>query len=165
MQCEYLEQTGDQPETVTLNVPKFEKWEVVFRDEQELYEHTFSHGRPEFIYIDHGGGLQKFNLNYRGKPCPILQEADTFALFKMFDRCVHPTSGRTFQEWEAEGKPYLIRWEELGLWAAVKEEQQRFIIEFEPLESGNEQQIDIYFVYENYYLESTHNGSKFTFSK
>ena len=81
----------------------------------------------------------------------------------MFDRCVHPASSKTYAEWQADYKPYLLRWEELGLWGQVKEGQERFIIEFEPLEYGNEQQIEIYFVYENFYLESNHAGSKFTF--
>ena len=165
VQCEYLEQTGDQPEHITLNIPKFERWLVTLKDEVDVYEHTFRYGRPEFIYISHDGDLAKFNFNYRGKACPALQNADTFALFKMFDRCVHPSSSRTYEQWNRENRPYLLRWEELGLWGQVKEEQERFIIEFEPLEYGYEQQIEIYFVYENYYLESNHTGSKFTFTK
>ena len=165
VQCEYLEQTGDQPEHITLNIPKFERWDVILTETAEVYEHTFRHGRPEFIYISHAGELTQFTFNYRGKACPALQNADSFAFFKMFDRCVHPASSKTYAEWQADDKPYLLRWEELGLWGQVKEEQERFIIEFEPLEYGNEQEIEIYFVYENFFLESNHAGSKFTFVK
>jgi hypothetical protein len=163
IQCEYLQETGDQAEHISLNLPKFELWEIPLTTDRVVFEHTFTHGRPQFVYIRHGGDLKRFSMSYRGKACPALLNADVFALFKMFNRCVHPSSIRTFREWVDDAKPYLIRWEELGLWAQTKENLDRFIVEFEVLDFGNEQGIDVYFVYENFFLESTHNHTKFTF--
>jgi hypothetical protein len=163
IQCEYLQETGDQAEHISMNLPKFELWSLPLTTDQTVFEHTFTHGRPQFVYIVHHGDLKRFSMSYRGKACPALLNADVFALFKMFNRCVHPSSIRTFREWVDDAKPYLIRWEELGLWAQTKENAERFIVEFEVLESGNEQEIDVYFVYENFFLESTHNHTKFTY--
>ena len=81
----------------------------------------------------------------------------------MFNRCIHKTSARTFQDWVADGKPYLIRWEELGSWGTLSENQNRFLVDFEPLSVNDCTYIHVFYVYENYFLQSTENLTKFTF--
>ena len=157
-----MTQQKDQSDEHILSVPKFKQFTISAPEMNKPYIHSLTQGRPNFIYIEHDG-LKKFGLNYRDDQCPVLLNADVFSLFKMFNRCIHKTSARTFQDWLADGRPYLIRWEELGSWGTVDENQNRFIIDFELLE-GDCTFVHVYYVYENHFLQSTENATKFTFA-
>jgi hypothetical protein len=164
IQCDYLGYDGvDQPEHISLNVPKFEHWMIDLSQGDTLFEKTFQYGRPQSIFISHGGDLQKFTFNYRGTACPVLLNSDVFSMFKMFNRCAHASSTKTFKDWLSDNNPYLFRWEELGLWGQVDDGADQFTLEFEVFGPGAEQVVDIYFIYENYYLESNDTSTKFTF--
>ena len=81
----------------------------------------------------------------------------------MIHRNIHPGSSLTFQEWNDEKRPYLIRAEELGIWGQTKEWLDRYVLEFEVLEQSASAPIQIYYVYEHYSLEDTHYKSKFAY--
>ena len=160
--CEYMGQTGDESEEHILHVPKLFKFQV--QPTLTIQQHTLTEGRPTYIYIVHDG-LKRFGLSYRDNQCPVLIQADTFDFFKMFQRSIHETSKQNFRDWQNEGSPFLIRWEELGQWGGVQENQTRFMLDFEPLEVETTCTfINVFYVYENHYLRSTEMSTKFTFA-
>jgi hypothetical protein len=160
--CEYMSVPPDHTEESIIKCPKFVRFRVQAPEQNKVFSHTLNHGRPTAIYIEHDG-LQKFNFLYRGKGCPALANADRFDLFKMFNRVIPRSSPVLFQEWIDNGYPYLLRWEELANWGQIDEGMNRFNIEFESLlQTDACSEINIYFIYENQFLYSSEESTKFT---
>jgi len=160
--CEYLKSPLDQIEKLYFGAPLTKKVSVPSPALGKVETFQLSHGRPEFILIEHDG-LREFSFFYRDDPCPVLEVADRFSLYKMFNRCIPVRNVTKFEDWVKDGCPFLIRWEELGMWRTVTEQQERFILEFVP-RAGTFTKIDVTFIYENHFLISDkERGSKFTF--
>ena len=160
--CEYMSAPEDNVEECVINCPKFVRFQIQAPELNNVYMHTLNHGKPTAIYIEHDG-LTNFQFMYRGKGCPALTNADRFDLFKMFNRVIPRSSPVTFTDWIKSGYPYLIKWEELASWGQIDENMNRFNIEFESMKQTDAcSEINIYFVYENHFLYSSDQNTKFT---
>ena len=81
---------------------------------------------------------------------------------------MHPQCELTFREWVRGDRGFLVRLEELGIWAqGLREWEDRCQLSIEILElSGNATQLsrlDVYAIYEHYACRDKHDQADFVF--
>ena len=86
----------------------------------------------------------------------------SFDHFKALTRSCHPLSSLTFADWDAT-RPYLIRLEEVGIFAqGLREWQDRCQFQIEIIEMSTQvQSLEVYAIYENYTLRDRHDAADF----
>ena len=96
-------------------------------------ELTFINGPPNWLYVRHDPvSVQQFRLSYRNKVSDILERAQTFEHYKMMTRSMHPQCALTFKEWVTGTRGFLVRLEEVGIFAqGLREWQDRCQLTFE----------------------------------
>jgi len=168
--CEYLPFDGhDEVEKSTMYCPLFVKKSFSSVGIQKKCDMTFINGPPTFFYIRHDPvKLKKFRIAFRDKKSHILERALPEDHFKMMNRSVHPQCSLTYSDWAQGTRGFLVRLEELGIFApALREWQDRCQLSFEIIELDDEtvSEIDltIYGVYEHYALRDRHDLSDFVF--
>ena len=161
--CEFVTCNPGELEETTVNCPQYKRFKLVNVEIGQTYRCNVDYGKPTLIYIEHDG-IEKFNFFYRDQGCPVLSNADIFDYFKMFNRLIPKNSQVTFQSWLSDNAPILLQWQELGSWGQLDENQKRFELEFELFEKKDTlSQIDIYLIYEDYYLIANEEQTKFLY--
>ena len=120
--------------------------------------------------------MEKFRLSYRDKVSDILENAYTFEHYKMLTRSMHPQCALTFKEWVTGTRGFLVRLEEVGIFAqGLREWQDRCQLTFEVISFDQKTRdaaqvgvkttanIEVYGIYEHFALRDKHDSSDFAF--
>ena len=165
LHCEYLTAPGEFPEQNLLTCPLVTQ--VLSRtnvNASDRFRFTLLNGPPSWIYVRHGAQNTdefRFTLESGGQKSTTLGNIDRFDQFKLIARAAHPQSTYDYDAWIKDGRPVLLKLEEIGLFGQILQWEDRQELTLEALTPATD--IAVYAVYSHFICRDEHSYCNFSF--